>query len=349
MAEIRIDSHRVGPGHPAFLIAEVAQGHDGSLGAAHAYVDAVAEAGFDAVKFQTHLADHESTLDEPFRVRFTRQDATRLAYWRRMEFTEAQWAGLAAHARERGLVFLSSAFSLAAVKLLSRIGMPAWKVGSGEFRSQELIEAMAHTGAPVLFSTGMATVAEIDQAVAWFTEHGVPFMLFQCTSRYPTPLEQVGLNVLDDFGARYGCPVGLSDHSGSPFPALAALARGAHAVEVHVTFHRRMFGPDVPASLTVEELATLSGARDACHVMACHPVDKDKMAAELSDVRRIFTKSVALARSLPAGTVLDESMLAPKKPGTGIPFEERERVIGRALTKDVGADRLLRWEDIDVE
>lgn len=349
MSEIRIGGRPVGAGHPAFLIAEVAQGHDGSLGTAHAYVDAVADAGFDAVKFQTHLADHESTLDEPFRVRFSRQDESRLAYWRRMEFTEAQWAGLAAHARERDLAFLSSAFCQPAVDLLGRIGMPAWKVGSGEFRSRELLEAMARTGAPVLFSTGMATTAEIERAAAWFREHEVPFLLFQCTSRYPTPLEQVGLNVLDDLRARHGCPVGLSDHSGSPYPARAAIARGADAVEVHVTFHRGMFGPDVPASLTPDALADLARFRDACHVMATHPVDKDKMAAELDDVRRIFTKSVALARALPAGTVLDEGMLAPKKPGTGIPFEERGRVLGRTLTRDVGADRLLTWEDIDVE
>ena len=121
----------VGTGHPCFIIGEVAQAHDGSLGMAHAYIDAIADAGADAVKFQTHIAAEESTPDEMWRVKFSYQDDSRFDYWRRMEFTEAQWRGLADHAGEKGLVFLSSPFSVAAVELLARIGVPAWKIASG--------------------------------------------------------------------------------------------------------------------------------------------------------------------------------------------------------------------------
>ena len=178
-------------------------------------------------------------------MRFSQQDATRFDYWQRMEFTPGQWQGLAAHARECGLVFLSSAFSMAAIDLLRSIGMPAWKIGSGEFASADLWRAMAATGAPILFSTGMSKRTEIADAVAMFRSLGVPFALMQCTSAYPTPLGRVGLNVIDELRREFDCPVGLSDHSGSVFPGLAALARGANLLEVHVTFHRRMFGPDV--------------------------------------------------------------------------------------------------------
>src|SRR3954471_20348165 len=149
---IDIKGRRIGPQSPCFLIAEVAQAHDGSLGTAHAYIDAAARAGADAVKFQTHIAAAESTPGEPFRVKFSPQDASRFEYWQRMEFSEAQWRDLAEHARQLGLIFLSTPFSLAAVELLERLDMPAWKVGSGEVANLPLIERMADTGRPMLLS-----------------------------------------------------------------------------------------------------------------------------------------------------------------------------------------------------
>src|SRR5262249_4322806 len=129
---ITIGSRSVGRGHPCLVVAEVAQAHDGSLGAAHAYIDAVAKTGVDAVKFQTHIAAAESTAAEPWRVKFSLQDKTRFDYWRRMEFTPEQWQGLRQHAHEKNLIFLSSAFSGEAVDLLTRLDVPAWKVGAGE-------------------------------------------------------------------------------------------------------------------------------------------------------------------------------------------------------------------------
>jgi N-acetylneuraminate synthase len=345
-ALIDIAGRAVGPGQPAFVIAEVAQSHDGSLGMAHAFIDTAAESGADAIKFQTHIAAAESTLDEEFRVKFSRQDESRYEYWRRMEFTAEQWAGLAAHAAEQGIVFLSSAFSVAAVELLRKLGLAAWKVGSGEYRSLELWQAMALGGGPILLSTGMSDWREIEAAVEQVQGLGAPLALFQCTSRYPTALSEVGLNVIDEL-RRFGCPVGLSDHSGSVHPALAALARGVDMVEVHLTLDRRLFGPDVPVSLTPPELALLCQARDALVTMAENPVDKDAMAAELAEMRGLFSKSLAPARALPAGTVLLADMLTAKKPGTGILAAELDDVVGRRLSNDVGPERLLRREDLD--
>ena len=241
----------------------MAQAHDGSLGLAHAFVDAIADAGADAVKFQTHIATAESTFDEPFRIAFSKQDAKRYDYWRRTAFTAEQWQELASHAKERGITFLSSPFSVEAVHLLARLGVTLWKVPSGELRSRDLLEAMVATGGHILVSSGMSPWQEIDDIVTLLRLRAVEFTLMQCTSRYPTPLSQVGLNVLDQMRSRYSCPVGLSDHSGTPFPALAAMARGATVIELHVTFDRRMFGPDVPASITFDELGFLCRARDA--------------------------------------------------------------------------------------
>ena len=347
MSEIRIADRPIGEGHPTFLIAEVAQAHEGSLGMAHAYIDAAASAHADAIKFQTHIASEESTLDEPFRVKIGNQDETRFAYWKRMEFTRDQWAELARHAKDKKLIFLSSAFSLAAVDLLAQLGMAAWKVGSGEFRSSELLEAMIATGKPILFSTGMSAWADIEAVARRLTERKHPFALLQCTSQYPTRPEAVGLNVLDEFRRRYGQPVGLSDHTGKVFSPLAAMARGADIIEAHITFDRRMFGPDVHASLTIDEFALLARARDEFHTMSTHPVDKDRVARDLAEVRDLFTKSVSPARALHVGEVLTESMLVPRKPGTGIPYAERRMLIGRRLARDVAPDRLLRWEDLE--
>ena len=347
MINISIGNRVVGDGHPAFIIAEIAQAHDGSLGTAHAYIDALSEIGVDAVKFQTHIAQFESTKDEPFRLKFSRQDESRYDYWLRMEFTKKQWTGLASHAREKGLVFLSSAFSMQAVKMLHEIGMPAWKVGSGEFRSKELLIEMGKTGVPILLSTGMSTYAEIDVMVNVMRERGASFAIFQCTSRYPTSFEDVGLNVIDILRKRFDCPVGLSDHSGTIYPGLAALARGINLLEVHVTFDRRLFGPDISASITMDELKLLTEARNAFRVMDQHPVDKDAMVIRLKEMRTLFSKSVALVRPFSAGSVITDNMLMAKKPGTGIPYAERHKIIGLQLVRDVTPDRILNWEDVD--
>ena len=313
---------------------------------AHAFIDSVAQAGADAIKFQTHIASAESTRDETFRIPMSGQDESRYDYWKRMEFTEDQWHGLAKHAKESGLVFLSSAFSVEAVELLDRVGMPAWKVGSGEFRSHELLSAMMKTKNPVLFSTGMSHYAEVDEAVKTFNDQKVDFALFQCTSKYPTPIEHVGLNVLDEYKQRYKCSVGLSDHSGSIHPALAAISRSADLLELHVTFDKKMYGPDTVASVTFDDLALICRHAQNVNLMDQNPVDKDQMAGELETVRNLFTKSIALASPQKAGTIISDQMLAPKKPGTGIPYTQKDDVIGLALSKDVDADRLLNWEDL---
>ncbi|HWV41408.1 N-acetylneuraminate synthase family protein [Pseudorhodoplanes sp.] len=346
-ASFAIDGRPVGGGQPPYLIAEVAQAHDGSLGFAHAFIDAAAAAGADAIKFQTHFADEESTRDEPFRVKFSKQDATRFDYWKRMEFTDEQWAGLADHAREKKLAFISSAFSARAVELLERLGMPAWKVASGEVLSPGFLQRIAATGKPVLLSTGMSPYAEIAKAFDILAGTGAAVAILQCTSRYPTALQDVGLNVIDELRRRFGCVVGLSDHSGQIYPAMIAMARGADLIEAHITLDKRMFGPDVSSSLTVEEFAMLSAMRDSIAVIDSHPVDKDAMAEAMKGMRELFQKSVALTRPLPAGTVLTRDMLTTKKPATGIPAAEIERVVGRRLARDAVSDRVLNWSDLD--
>lgn len=330
-----------------FIIGEVAQAHDGSLGTAHAFIDAIAKAGADAVKFQTHIASAESTPAEPWRVRFSPQDATRYDYWRRMEFSEPQWAALRAHATERGLKFLSSPFSREAVDLLSRVGVHAWKIASGELATPDLFEGIAETGLPVYLSTGMSTLAEVDDAVARVKSRNLALTVMQCTSAYPCGPERVGLNLLEEYRRRYCTPVGLSDHSGTIFPGLAAATLGAAVLEVHVTLSREMFGPDVAASVTTTELRQLVDGVRFIETMMARPVDKDAMAGELGTVRALFTKSVVARADLPPGTVLQPTHLIAKKPGSGIPASRIGQLTGRRVKRHVAADALLSEDDLE--
>ncbi len=346
MDHFKIGERAVGGKAPSLIVGEVAQAHDGSLGIAHAFVDAIAEAGADAVKFQTHIAVAESTPAEVFRVKFSFEDATRYEYWKRMEFTEDQWSGLARHAREKGLIFLSSPFSVQAVDLLHRIGMPAWKIPSGEVGTTPMFNRIVETELPILLSTGMSPWQEIDDCVRAIRAHGLPLLLFQCTSAYPCPPERIGLNVIDELRSKYGCPVGLSDHSGKIYAGLAAAARGVDMIEVHVTLSRKMFGPDVPASLTPEELASLvAGVRDI-ETMLASPVDKDETAREMGSLREMFFKSIVAAEDLPAGTEITRAQLAVKKPGTGIPASRLESLLGCTLKRDVRKDEMIQEEDL---
>ena len=328
------------------VIGEVAQAHDGSLGTAHAYIDAIARAGADAVKFQTHIAAAESTPGEPWRVRFSLQDASRYAYWQRMEFTEEQWLGLKRHADEKGMEFLSSPFSIEAAEMLRRIGVRVWKVASGEINNSRLFDYLLDTSLPIILSTGMSAIEEIDSAVARIQRAGIPLAILQCTSMYPCPPEKVGLNMIPYYRERYECAVGLSDHSGTIFPSLSAATLGAEIVEVHVAFSRDSFGPDVIASVTTGELVTLVEGVRFIERMRNHAVDKNQMAAEMEPVRRLFTKSIVANVDIPSGAVLTSECLTVKKPGTGIPADRLSSVIGRRVRRAVAAGEMLSEADL---
>ena len=335
------------PGRPCAIIAEVSQSHDGSLGTAHAFIDAAADAGADAIKFQTHIASEEGTRAESWRTRFSPQDETRYEYWQRMEFQPDQWHGLKEHADKRDLHFLSSPFSMAAVELLKRVGVSAWKVASGEINNTPLLEAMAATGLPIMLSTGMSPPDEIGAAVDRVRSHTVPLAVLQCTSMYPCPPELVGLNLIPTFRERYGCAVGLSDHSATIYPGLAAATLGIEVLEVHITLSREMFGPDVVASITTEELRKLVDGVRFIEAMRAHPADKSALPKSVTDLRDIFMKSVVARVDLPKGTILGPEHLTTKKPGTGIPAGELSQLLGKRLLRALQHDEMLGRDDLE--
>ena len=333
-------------GQSPYIIAEVSQNHDGSLGQAHAFIDAVAQTGVDAIKFQTHIAEEESTIYEPFRVKFSYEDNTRYEYWKRMEFTTEQWKGLADHAKEKNLDFISSPFSIKALEILDRIGVPAWKFGAGEIFNDSLFRKALGTGKPILVSTGLSTYLEIDSIVDEVKTSGNQFLLFQCVTAYPSTAEMIDIRQITEMQKRYQCPVGISDHSATIYPALAAAALGAKAVEVHVTMSPYMFGPDVKASVTIEQLKQIvegcryiSIMRQTHANMNCRDENREKL-------KNMFSKGLYLTRDVHKGDILTENMLAPKKPNMGIDSAKLGDVIGKIILRDIKKNEPLKYEYI---
>lgn len=328
-----------------YIIAEVAQNHDGSLGQAHAFIDACAETGVDAIKFQTHIAEAESSIDEPFRVKFSYEDATRFDYWKRMEFSKEQWIELKKHAEEKGLEFLSSAFSFEAFRLLDDMGMAAWKLGSGEVFNYTLLDKMAETNKPILLSSGMSTYVDLDNQIKRVKDKA-PYAVFQCTTAYPNSFENVGLNVIDEMLNRYECPIGLSDHSGTIYPALAAVSRGAKMVEVHVTMSEYMFGPDVSSSLTIEQLKQLVEGVRAISTMNNNPINKNTLKKEYADLKQIFAKGIYVKQRIEKGEVISFEKISIRKPLAGISAESYETVLGKIAGRDLEIGKAVQVEDL---
>jgi len=329
------------------IIAEIAQAHDGSLGILHSYIDALAEAGVDVVKFQTHIAAAESSIHEPFRVNFSYEDATRYDYWERMSFPEEAWLEIKAHCDEAGVEFMSSCFSQAAVDMMERMGMARYKIGSGEVTNFLLLEKVARTGKPIILSSGMSNLAELDAAIGFLRPFGNDLSVLQCTTAYPTPPERVGLNVMAVLRARYpGLKVGLSEHTALVETGIAAAALGADILEFHAVFDRRMFGPDAKSSLTISEVKQLVDSVRNVETMLANPIDKTDNSA-YGSLKAIFEKSLAVSNDLPAGHILTFNDLEAKKPaGYGIAASEFREVLGRSLKRPLARYDFLTYEDL---
>ena len=328
------------------IIAEIAQAHDGSLGIAHSFIDALAKTGIDVIKFQTHIAESESSTHEQFRVKFSYEDSSRYDYWKRIGFTREQWQEIKKHCEEAGVEFMCTPFSLAAVDFLESIGVKRYKIGSGDVTNLLMLEKVARIGKDIILSSGMNSWYELDEAVNFLGSRDVRVSLLQCTSMYPTPPERVGINVLKEMRDRYRLAVGLSDHSGRIYPSLAAAALGAEIIEVHACFDRRMFGPDSTSSLTIDEIKHLVEGLRFIEKMRIHPVDKNDLDC-YANTKKIFERSLAVNKDIPAGNKLAFEDLESKKPsGIGIPSENFRSAIGKRLVKDKKKNEFLKEEDL---
>ena len=325
-----------------YIIVEIGQAHDGSLGTLHSYIDAVSKTGVDAIKFQTHIADAESSIQEPFRVNFSYEDKTRFDYWKRMEFTFEQWVEIKKHCDEVGLEFISSPFSIAAVDLLEKINVKKYKIGSGEVTNYLMLDKIAKTGKDIILSSGMSNFNELDDVFKFLSAYNNKISVLQCTTQYPTNPENLGLNVITELKNRYKVPVGLSDHSGKIYPSIAATTLGAEILEFHAVFDRRQFGPDSKSSLEIDEIVTLVEGVSYISSAISKPIDKNNNS-EFHDLKKIFEKTLSLNKSKRQGEIIKLEDLEAKKPALmGVSASDYNFVIGKKLARD-----LKKWDFIN--
>ncbi len=324
------------------IIAEVGSVHDGSFGNAQKLVEVAAQCGVDAVKFQTHIPSAETLPDAPTPDYF--KGEPRYEYFERTGFTSGQWQELKLHCDRVQVEFLSSPFSVEAVELLETVGITRYKIPSGEVTNIPMLEVIAHTGKPVLLSSGMSTWAELDDAVDTILRYHDRLTVLQCTSQYPCPYEEVGLNVMLEMKDRYQIPVGFSDHTLTPYASLAAATLGASVIEKHLTFSRLMYGSDAQHSLEPVEFKELVQGIRAIEKIISSPVDKDAKTVELQGMKDIFEKSVVSLVDIPKGTIISEAMIGVKKPGTGIPTRQLGNVIGRRAKQHIPKNTFISKE-----
>ncbi|HWT24512.1 MAG TPA: N-acetylneuraminate synthase family protein [Solirubrobacteraceae bacterium] len=344
--EFRIGNRPVGPGHPTYVIAEAGANHNRDLGTARELIDVAADAGADAVKFQTYSgASIYSTKTPRFDYLAPVTDKPPSELLEDISLPREWQPGLAAYARERGIDFFSTPFDFDAVRELDALDVPVLKVASFELVDLTLIRRVAETGRPLILSTGMAVMGEIEDALRAAREAGASAIgLMQCTSVYPAPAERINLRAMATMERAFGVPVGLSDHSLGTAVPIAAAALGAAFVEKHYTLSRAMEGPDHPFALEPDELrAMVAGIREAQAALG-NGRKEGPSPEEAGEMYVLGRRSLIAVRELPAGTVLERDMITVKRPGFGIPPKHLDLVVGRPLKVAVEADEILTWD-----
>ena len=339
----------IAAGRPVFVIAEAGVNHNGDPALARALIDAAADSSADAVKFQTFRTSALTSRTAPkaaYQIEATGAGESQSEMLMRLELSTETLRALQAHATARGIVFFSTPFDEASADTLGALGVPMFKIPSGEITNLPLLRHIATKGKPIILSTGMSTVDEVGQALAAIADVAdVAVAILHCVSAYPAPVGEVNLRAMDALRDRFGRPVGLSDHTLGLEIALAAVARGAAIVEKHLTLDKNLPGPDHRASLEPAEMAALvRGIRNI--EAALGDGVKRPMPSEL-DTRRVARKSLVAARALRAGEELVKDAVAIKRPGTGISPAELERALGRRVRRDLAADDVIDWTALE--
>jgi len=339
MPEIRIGEALVGDGHPVYVIAEAGINHNGSLEIAKMLVDVAADAGADCVKFQKrHLPSiySQRLLADPNRE--GQQFQFLIPLLREVELSEADYVEVVEHCRRRGITFLCTPWDVRSADFLASLGVPAFKIASADMTNLELLEHCAGKGRPLIVSTGMSRMEEIERTVEFLKAAGAEFMLMHCASTYPTAARDVNLRMMETL-RRFGVPVGYSGHERGIVLSAVAAALGACAVERHFTLDRTMRGPDQAASIEPEGLARLVKYIRTVEVALGDGVKR--MTRGEGMMRESLGKSVVAAVRIPAGTVITREMLTVRSPGRGLSPQEMEKVVGAVAACDIGEEEVI--------
>ena len=295
------------------IIAEIGQAHDGSLGIAHSYIDSLKGTGVSSIKFQVHIAEAESSKNEKFRKKFSYEDKTRFDYWKRIEFNKNQWAELKKHCEYNGFEFIASTFSMAGIDLLKDIGLKTFKIASGEVNNYLMIDKLINLKKEIILSSGLSSYSELDLVIKKINKSKIQLSILQCTSEYPTSPKNIGLNIIDEMKKKYkNNLIGFSDHSGNKNTMLAATALGADLIEFHVTFDKKMFGPDSTSSIEINEIANFVDSIKFIRECINNPINKNNTINP--NVRKNFFKSLAVNKNINKGEIISIDDLETKKP-----------------------------------
>lgn len=337
---IEIDGERIGPGESPYIIAEVGINAQNDLRLAKRFIEVAAGAGADAVKFQTHLPDHEMQETEMRQIGAGEvYDTIKECVWSESDHRELQ-----SHAAQFGTTFLSTPFSTEAVELLDRIDVPAIKIGSGELTNHHLISHAAKVSVPLLISTGMHTSRDIDRVAASLREEGVDFSFLYCVSSYPTTPTDYDFQSLDNLKSYTDDVVGFSDHSTGVEAAKIAIGRGANFVEKHFTIDRRLPGPDQAVSIEPEELENLASFADLYHETN---TVKNELKNEELEIKKWARHSIVTTQKIEKNEQIRETMITTKRPSTGISAENYYDVLGQYAQVDIDKNTVLREVHLD--
>lgn len=343
---IQIGKRAIGFESPCFIIAEAGVNHNGNVEMARRLVEVAAQAGADAVKFQTFKAERLVTLDAPkaeYQQQATADDESQYEMLRRLELSAEAHYELAAYCREQDIIFMSTPFDEESADFLSGLGVALFKIPSGEITNPFFLKHVAGKGKPLIISTGMAYLGEVEAAVHAVTEAGnSDFILLHCVSNYPAHPSEVNLRAMQTMQAAFGVPVGYSDHTPGTEIALAAVALGACVIEKHFTLDRNLPGPDHRASLEPKELTAMVRGIRAVETALGHG-RKEPTPSEIK-IAAVARKSLIARQNIPAGTVLTEELIGVKRPGTGLPPTMQPYLVGRKTKYAIPAGTLLTLE-----
>ena len=336
-----IANREVGEGKPPLVIAELGINHNGDLDLARTMVDSAARAGAEIIKHQTHIPESEMAEDAKS-IQPDNADQSIYDVIDSCHLDEDDEATLKDYVESRGMIFISTPFSLDAVDRLERFDVPAWKIGSGECNNLPMIRRILRTKKPIILSTGMNDIASIGRSVAEIEAAGVPYALLHCTNIYPTPYNQVRLAAIEQLREAFPkAVVGLSDHTGDIYTSVAALAYGASLFELHYTDHKQRTGPDIPASIDEQQLHEL--LRVAPLVQQSIPGEKGIVDGEQSVADFAFA-SVVAAQDIAEGATITADMLTVRRPGTGIPASDIDDVPGRIAAVAIAKGHVIKSE-----
>ncbi|QKG92038.1 N-acetylneuraminate synthase family protein [Halorubrum salinarum] len=337
---IEIDSTQIGPDHRPYIIAEVGINAQNDLTLAKRFIEEAADAGADAVKFQTHIADTEMVESEMRSIGAGEvYDTIADCEWSIQEHRELQ-----SHADRHDVTFLSTPFSADAIDILDEIDVPAIKVGSGEMNNRHLLEYAASTGKPLLVSTGMNTIDEIEATCAFLDDVAIEYALFYCVSAYPTTAADFDFKTIEVLEKIANTPVGFSDHSTGVEAAKVAIGNGAALIEKHFTIDRRLPGPDQEVSIEPDEL------RDICEFATLYndtSNKKDGLADEEVEIKQWAQHSVVTTETIDKGEELTKKNTTTKRPGTGLSADRYFEFIGQRVTTSINQDTILKPKHID--